>query len=230
MYGGIVMEKLKCSSCGGDIVVDDDKEYGTCPHCGTKYKLNKDVNFNIRLDDNTKEVLSNGAKHVSKFMFLPVIVFFIIFCIVFYSFFNFRSSISSSQNVSSFNFQFTNDNGTKDAFFMSGILDDVIESNKTHARKVVLIFNGTETTDENDIINFKHSLSGSYEVSLNYDESGYIYQMVVNSIEETESNNVSNKMQSDDLMNQIDEMMENSEEIKKKVQETQEKVRAALES
>ena len=177
------MEKLKCSSCGGEITVDDDKEYGTCPYCGTKYKLNQDINFNIKMDDNTKEVLSNGAKHVSKFMFIPFIMFFVIFAFVIFSFFSF----GSKGDKSSFNFQFTNDNGTKSAFFMGDILDDVIESNKTHDRKVVLVFDGKEITDESEIVSIKHSLSGSYEVSLNYDDKGYINKIIVNKIEEKEN-------------------------------------------
>ena len=60
------MEKLKCSSCGGEITVDDDKEYGTCPYCGTKYKLNKDVNVNIlsTLDVNVDDSLLLGSSQI----------------------------------------------------------------------------------------------------------------------------------------------------------------------
>ena len=89
------MEKLKCTSCGGEINVDSDKEYGTCPYCGTKYKLKKDVNLNIKLDDNMKEVLNNGFGmfgRFSKFMFIPIIGFIvIIFIAIAFSFFDFHN-------------------------------------------------------------------------------------------------------------------------------------------
>ena len=224
------MEKLKCSSCGGEITVDNDKEFGTCPYCGTKYKLNEDINFNIKMDDNTKDVLTSGARHFSKFMFIPVIMFFVIFAFVIFSFFSF----GSKRDINSFNFQFTNDSGTKSAFFMGDILDDVIESNKTHDRKVVLVFDGKEITDESEIVSIKHSLSGSYEVSLNYDEKGYINKMIVNKIEKSD-NNISDKIkdiqeniESDDLMNQIDEMQDymNSDEYQKQIQEAQERAKS----
>ena len=227
------MEKLKCSSCGGEITVDDDKEYGTCPYCGTKYKLNQDVNVNIKLDDNMKEVLNNGletTKHFSKFIFIPIIMFFVIFAFVIFSFFSF----GSKRDINSFNFKFTNDSGTKSAFFMGDILDDVIESNKTHDRKVVLVFDGKEITDESEIVSIKHSLSGSYEVSLNYDDKGYINKMIVNKIEKSD-NNISDKIkdiqeniESDDLMNQIDEMQDymNSDEYQKQIQEAQERAKS----
>ena len=48
------MKKLRCTSCGAELKVDDNKEYAVCEHCGSKYKLNEDVNINIKLDDNIK--------------------------------------------------------------------------------------------------------------------------------------------------------------------------------
>ena len=49
---------------------------------------------------------------------------------------------------SSFNNQFENDSGTKSAFFLESILDDIIKNNKTNKRKIILIFDGKEITDE----------------------------------------------------------------------------------
>ena len=191
------MEKLKCSSCGGDIVVDDDKEYGTCPHCGTKYKLNKDINFNIRIDDNTKEVLNEGYGSFSRLFILIIIpiVAFIVFGIVIFS----MNAVDSKNNLHNkykqdteekdnsfeknvFNLKFIGSNGTQNDFFLKHIFDNIIESNKTNDRKIVLVFDGKEVTEENEIIEIKHSLSGDYEVSLNYDNEGFINKIVVNKI------------------------------------------------
>ena len=33
------MKKLRCSSCNGELTLDENKEYATCNYCGTKYKL-----------------------------------------------------------------------------------------------------------------------------------------------------------------------------------------------
>lgn len=191
------MKKLKCSSCGGEINVDNDKEYGTCPYCGTKYKLNEDINLNIKLDDNTKEVLSNGAKHFSMFLIVPIVLFVFIFVsIVVFGFIHsssvdksFEESVSQQQEDQEqsekewdkhmFNFTFFGDNGTKNAMFVKNTLDDIIQNNKTNDRKITLVFDGTETIDESEIISIKQSLSGEYEVSLNYDEDGYINEIVL---------------------------------------------------
>ena len=197
------MEKLKCSSCGASLQVEENKEYAVCNHCGSKYKLNEDLNVNIKLDDNVKEVLNVGLgtfNRISKFMVIPIIIFVIIFVLIFYfGFINTsksRKTIENNQkqieeqinkqqeNVKKdvFNFQFANDNGTKSAFFLKGILDKIIQSNKIYDRKVTLVFNGTETTNESEIIDIKHSLDSDYEVSLNYDEDGYINKIIVNKI------------------------------------------------
>lgn len=197
------MEKLKCSSCGATLQVEENKEYAVCNHCGSKYKLKEDLNVNIKLDDNVKEVLNTGLgtfNHISKFMFIPIIIFVISFVLIFYfGFLNTnknRKTIDNNQNQMEeqlnkqqekiekdvFNFQFINDNGTKSAFFLESILDEIIQSNKKYDRKVILVFNGTETTIESEIINIKHSLDGNYEVSFNYDGDGYINKIIVDKI------------------------------------------------
>ena len=197
------MKKLKCSSCGATLQIEENKEYAICNHCGSKYKLNEDLNINIKLDDNVQEVINNGLgtfKHFSKFMFIPIIMFIIIFgLIVYFGFIKTNESkktiednqkqIEQQQNKQQenikkdvFNFQFINDNGTKSAFFLKDTLDEIIQSNKIYDRKVMLVFNGTETNNESEIINIKHSLDGNYEVSFNYDEDGYINKIVVDII------------------------------------------------
>ena len=197
------MKKLKCSSCGATLKVEENNEYAVCSHCGSKYKLKEDLNVNIKLDDNVKEVLNNGlgtVNHVSKFMFIPIILIIIVFVLVFV--FGFMNSNKNKKIVDDkqqeiadkinkqqeavkkeiFNFQFNNDNGTKSAFFLERILDEIIQSNKKYDRKVLLVFNGKETFDESEIIEIKHSLDGNYEVSLNYDDEGYINKINVDKI------------------------------------------------
>ena len=197
------MEKLKCSSCGATLKVEENNEYAVCSHCGSRYKLKEDLNVNIKLDDNVKEVLNTGLgtfNHISKFMIIPIIFIIIVFVLVFvFGFMNTNKNrkivddnqkeiadkINKQQEAVKkdvFNFQFTNDNGTKSAFFLESTLDEIIQSNKKYDRKVLLVFNGKETSNESEIIEIKHSLDGNYEVSLNYDDEGYINKINVDKI------------------------------------------------
>jgi DNA-directed RNA polymerase subunit M/transcription elongation factor TFIIS len=58
-HGGITMEKLKCTSCGGHLDVEENKEYAVCKHCGARYKLNEDININIKVNDREEYKLSD---------------------------------------------------------------------------------------------------------------------------------------------------------------------------
>ena len=85
-------------------------------------------------------------------------------------------------NKNQFNFEFEHENGTKNAFFLKNTFDKIVRSNNKNDRKVSLVFNGTEITEESEIINIKQSLDGDYEVSLNYDDDGYINKIIVDKI------------------------------------------------
>lgn len=69
------MKKLRCTSCGAELKIEENKEYAICEHCGSRYKLNEDFNINIKLDDNVKDVINNSlgtVKHFSKFLLIPI--------------------------------------------------------------------------------------------------------------------------------------------------------------
>ena len=182
------MEKLKCNSCGGEMTIDESKEYATCKYCGMKYKLNDDLNVNIKIDDSVKDVLNTGlstAKHFSLFILFPIIVFIIIIAtaIIFTfktsnenkDFFNdaeekindMYDDIKNNNEVdvdiddvskARFNLYFTNQNGTQYKMLVENLLDHIIDSNKKYNRKIVLVYGDISTTDENEIINIKHKL------------------------------------------------------------------------
>ena len=178
------MEKLKCSSCGGHLEIEENKEYATCKYCGARYKLNEDLNINIKLDDNMKEIINSSlgtVQHFSKFAIIPIAIIFVMAAFIIITIAtSFNSSNNGDKNM--FNIHLEHDGGTKSAFFLSSTLDDIIQSNKTHNRKVALVFEGKETTDEKEIIDIKHSLSGTYEVSINYDDDGYVNKIIVDKI------------------------------------------------
>lgn len=199
------MKKLRCTSCGAELKVEDNNEYAICEHCGSRYKLKDDLNINIKVDDDIKKVITSSARGFSKFMLIPIVMFVVVFCLII--FFAIKSRIDFNNKVDEnkqkneeqqeimdklneksekqlFNWKFTSAAGTKSAFFVKEILDDIIESNKIYDRKINLLFNGKTMNDENDIISIKHSLNDkdNYEVSKNYDDNGYINEIKVEKI------------------------------------------------
>ena len=172
------MEKLKCTSCGGHLDIEENNKYAICKHCGAKYKLDKDLNINIKFDDNAKDIMENELKMVdsffkrfNRFSIVPAIMIIAFFAIVVFI-------TMGPIRKERFNNQFKYDNGTQSSFFVQSTLDEIIESNNTHKRKVSLVYGDKETTDTREITQIKHELSGIYEVSFVYN-SGYIEKIVL---------------------------------------------------
>lgn len=182
------MQKLKCESCGGNIEVEDNKEFATCPYCKTKYKLNETKNIYIKLDDNTKELLKDSISNVGKFSklaFMPfIIAAIIIILIITIAIINFSSinkkinsnddfninnndnevneTINNFKNTiskSAFNSKFESYSGTQSKFFIESLLDNAVTNNKTNKDLLVSVtYKDNTTTNPDEIVNIKHSL------------------------------------------------------------------------
>lgn len=87
----------------------------------------------------------------------------------------------SKQEVSDFNFYFSSINGTKNGFLVKHSLDELITSNKTKERKITFKYNEIETQDPDVIKEAKKKIDDrkNYEISLDYDEEGYINLITV---------------------------------------------------
>ena len=53
------MVKLKCSSCGGNIEVDEKSSQKFCPYCGTKYELDQPTNNTTIINNTTINYVSS---------------------------------------------------------------------------------------------------------------------------------------------------------------------------
>lgn len=83
-----------------------------------------------------------------------------------------------------FNFGFNNCNGTQRGMILKTYLDSVITSNKTKERKITVKYEETETQDTEKIKNMKQKFEDltEYEVSVDYDEKGFINKIIIENI------------------------------------------------
>lgn len=82
----------------------------------------------------------------------------------------------------SFNGKFEMRTGTQYGTFVSSLLDDVITNNKTNNDYLIeVIFGDASTTVPDEIKNMKRNLKtfNEYEVSLDYDENGYVNKVTI---------------------------------------------------
>lgn len=198
------MKKLKCTSCGGEMTIDANKEYATCNYCGTKYKLNDDINININVDDDIKNVFHNGISHIGKikyFLFIPIMIFVIIMVISIFSFNRIsnnmkdnsnldeiyenttetQENIQENQNVRMFNTVYEMYSGTQDKFFVEALLNRIITNNQKNKNQLInVIYKENNTTDVNEIINIQKALdSENLTVIFDYDDKGYINNVTI---------------------------------------------------
>lgn len=84
--------------------------------------------------------------------------------------------------VNWFNSSFESYSGTKWGTRVKDMLDDIITNNKTNPNRILtVIYKDTNTSDVEIIKNLKSNFDDwtDYEVSINYNEEGYIYQFVI---------------------------------------------------
>ena len=90
----------------------------------------------------------------------------------------------NKQDVSDFNFYFSNINGTQSGFMLKNSLDKIITINKTKERKITFKYNEIETQDPEVIKETKKKIDDrkNYEISVDYDEDGYINLITVENL------------------------------------------------
>ena len=204
------MKKLKCESCGAKLKIKENNEYAICEYCGVEYKLNENVNVDI--GENMQQTLKNTGKFMSKISMLYIIIFGIIFLTIFgfiifnnVKFFrraekiddfnnsaiNIKNDLTdnveekiSESDIRSFNITFEMYSGTESKFFVENLLDKIVTNNKTNKERVInVVYNEISITDAEKIIDFKHCLEDKdYEVVLDYDEIGFVYQIRIEDI------------------------------------------------
>ena len=93
----------------------------------------------------------------------------------------FKENFNIDINKEAFNKRFEMFTGTQDYDEVARLLDNTITSNKKNDKKINVVYNGEDTNNPEEIKNIKSSLSQSrsYEVSLDYDEDGYINKMTI---------------------------------------------------
>ena len=85
-------------------------------------------------------------------------------------------------NRESFNRTFETRTGTNRKVPVGWALDDVITNNKTNSEHIItVVFESTTTSDPNEIKNIKKRLQDwtDYEVSVDYDDNGYVNKLTI---------------------------------------------------
>lgn len=98
---------------------------------------------------------------------------------------NDKTEMEETISKSKFNLPFIYSSGTNLEVFVSNTLDDVITSNKTNKEMLItVVYGDIETTDTEKIKSIKKMLKEftKYEVSVDYDDNGYVNKITIEDI------------------------------------------------
>ena len=107
---------------------------------------------------------------------------------IFEIFFSIFDKATEGINEANDKMSVVNFNGPIEVFQTTGnvspMLDQIMKSNKTNERKITVKYNETETQDAEEIKKLKTNIDefGSYEISLEYDEEGYIKEAIIEKV------------------------------------------------
>ena len=89
---------------------------------------------------------------------------------------------TDEMNKKVFNSSYEFYSGSQNGFFLKGLCDKTITNNNKGERLVTISYNGINYSSESDINNFRTKLSDwtDYNVSLSYDNDGYVYLVSIN--------------------------------------------------
>lgn len=182
--------EMKCKNCGGELKVEEGADTVTCPYCNITYKIDDEVK-RIKYENMENsgyefekgrikaqtERFNNMAPVSSKFILIPIIAIIVFVTITAIIGLVTRSKQGSSFGVTTSSFNSSYDNGRQPGVFVEDDLAKIIESNKKYGEKKITVkYEDKETDDPDEIQELKKSMDFDiyYEISLDYDNEGYI--------------------------------------------------------
>lgn len=189
------IEDIRCKACGAKLNIEEGADSVTCPYCNVTYKVRDMEDSGYEFEKGRlkaqREHLKSLAPASFAFIIIPIVIF-VIFIVVGISVTfqgkDTKSNKSTTSKISSREFNVKYNSGRTDGVFVETDLDEVIESNKTNKdKKISVKYDGKETSDPDEITSIRKSMdySKDYEISLDYDDEGYICTYSIEEAEKT---------------------------------------------
>ena len=242
--------ELKCNNCGAQLKVEEGTSQVKCEFCGSTFSVDDAYNEGYKYTkgvlkarseqmeedfNKAQDLLKNSS--IGKSSRVVSIVFVAIFILIFgfigygiYTTFTDFETTHDSFEVNSFNTPYETDAGKRSGFFIVGTLDDIVTNNKTNKSHIItVVYNDIKATDEKDIKEIRNMLSEDkdYDVSLSYDNNGYVNKFAIENLESnkitTESNTTPSNSNSSTQVPSVDDFNIDSSEYEQMKEEMEQK-------
>lgn len=194
------LKELKCKNCGAKLEVLEDAKKVDCKFCNSSFFIENSYDEAYkhekgRLEAQTDHYKEN-VKEISKVGKIIFIVFVIIFALITIFIgtivYKIVSTIPNKTNdinevKDKFDSEYFNStisylSGTKNGFILRSYLELIVTSNKENKKHQITVeYKEIRSNKEEDIVNIKKLLDDSteYEVTVNYDEKGFINEVII---------------------------------------------------
>lgn len=235
--------QVTCKFCGTTFSIDDAYTQGYKYTKGVLKAQSEQMEENL---NTAHEFLKNSSfgKTSKVFSVVFATIFILIFVFIGYGIYttfsetenefeteNESETAHDSFEVNSFNMPYENDAGKRSGFFIVRTLDDIVTNNKTNKSHIItVVYNDIKATDEKGIKEIRNMLSEDkdYDVSLSYDNNGYVNKFAIENLESnkitTESNTIPSNNNGSTQVPSIDssEYEQMKEEMEQKFNEMKE--------
>ena len=195
--------ELECQNCGAALKIEEGTDTVICPYCKASYKIDDEAQH-IKYDDmensgyefekgrikaqkehiqNSKSSADTHPAFIAIIVIILVIVFVSIisaFSIKFFGTKNKTKAEYSQHDIFAYNMHYSS--GNKQAIFVKTMLDEAINSNKTHDdKKITVKYKDISTTDSEKILEIEKELDmyQTYDVLLDYDDDGFVNSITI---------------------------------------------------
>lgn len=190
--------ELNCKNCGAKLKAPEGTTQLDCKFCGSSFNIEDAYSDGYKYTKGVLKAQSEQMKEnfekmkglmknspfgkISKVIsILFVIIFVSVFVFIIYNIFrNFGSE--SDFNINLFNSKYEFVSGKKTGISISHTLDDIVTNNKKNKdHKITVIYKDITSNEELKIKEIRDKLSDwtDYDVSLNYDNSGYVNKITI---------------------------------------------------
>lgn len=191
------LRELKCKNCGAKLKVDENASMVDCKYCHTSFAVEDAFQEGYKFEkgrmkahsehmekhlENAKELIEPVGKAFLFHSAITAIIGIVIFLVVVTFIIVIAVKQVKGNDVSDFNNTLEMYNGTKSGHSVNNLIDEVSLSNKKEEKhKITIIYKDIETQDPEVMKDIKKQLDGwtKYEVSLEYDADGFIYQITI---------------------------------------------------
>ncbi len=195
------LKKLACKNCGAKLEIEEGASQVKCKFCGSTFlvedEYSEGYNYTKGVLKATDEHMKKNLKTVGK---IPMLLGIIVITIIFVSFLTVIRPINSNNisdlqdewtkesakiNKKSFNAQYEIYSGKESGFFISKALDSIITNNKTNKNYIITVsYNNITSNEESKIKEIRNMLNDytDYDISLDYDNNGYINKFTISDI------------------------------------------------